>query len=237
LRTTIYTTLLALAAAGAVPAGTIALSGSTDLVAFNGTDTTITLGELSCSSPGVGTCTYTGSQSIGSGTLTWQFQTPNTAANITWDYLGDLFGPTGGTFSASDGSDSLNGSYVLNSWAPDGILIGDYEGIDLDGTITVTGVTLNGGSDPNEGAFESLLSVPATSSYSFVLDVGDCSARGRGETFCIVPTDPTAQFESLTLTAQGTAAPEPGTLGLMTVGLLAAFGVRRRMNGKSPRLR
>lgn len=236
MRTTIYTTLLALAAAGAVPAGTIALSGSTDLVAFNGTDTTITLGE-NCVTPVAGVCTYTGTQPIGAGTLTWQFQTPNTANNITWDYLGDLFGPSGGTFSASDGSDSLNGTYSLTSWAFDGILIGDYIGIDLMGSIAVTGVTLNGGSDPNEGAFESLFSVPGTTSYGLVLDLGDCTAGGSKETYCIQPTDPSGHFESLTLTAQGTPAPEPGTLGLMTVGLLAAFGVRRRMNGKSPRLR
>lgn len=230
MRTYIHLSILLSIAAGSLPAGTISLGGSSDLVAFNGKAGTITLGSVGCSTPDTGTCTYQGSQSLGSGTLTWAFQTPNTTGNITFDGIGDVYGPTGGTFSARDGVDSLNGSYTFSSWNYDSTSYddGDFYGIDLNGTIIVTGLTLEGGGDPNESAFESYLSVPGTASYSITLDVGDCTANGNKTVACIAVPDPTAYFNGLTLSPQGTV-PEPGTLGLMAVGLLATFAAHRRI--------
>src|ERR1039458_420012 len=124
----IYLVLLGLTMAGTIPAGTISLTGSSpDLVAFNGVKNSITVGE-SCPA---GTCTYTGTDGI----LTWQFVTPNyvpsvspQTPNITWDIFEDVFGPTGGTFSVTDGSDSLNGTYAFSQWSYDGTP--DSSGID-----------------------------------------------------------------------------------------------------------
>src|SRR5271165_5001780 len=72
---TFYTALLVLAAAGAMPAGTISLINGNNLVSFNGNTQVIKLGE-DCTT---GNCIYGGSQALpGGGTLKWQFLTPKT---------------------------------------------------------------------------------------------------------------------------------------------------------------
>jgi hypothetical protein len=229
MRTLTYTTFLTLFASGIMTAGSISLTGTSDVVAFNGVASTITMGSASCPTPGTGTCTYGGSQTLGAGTLSWDFLTPNPAGNITFDGGGDVFGPTGGTFSASDGVDNMSGTYSLSQWTYDGTpdSSGD-DGIDLIGTIIVTNVFLNGGGDPNQAAFESLLSLPGANSYSFTLDVGDCTSGSKAKP-CIVPSDPSAQFLSLNLTPNLTTVPEPGTLGAMAAGFLAIASWRRRV--------
>jgi hypothetical protein len=238
LRIAILLLVLSSVAVVSLPAGTISLTGTGDLVAFDGKLDTVTLGWVSCTTAGSGTCTYGGSQSLGAGTLTWQFQTPNVAANITYDPSGDdLSGPapgptTGGTFSAGDGVDSVGGTYAFSSWNFDSSPYGSdsqFYGIDLNGVITVTSLTLEGGGDPNGGAFTSFLMLPETTSYSFTLDVGDCTAGGNKTVACIITPDPTAYFNALTLTQATTqSTPEPGTVGLLAAGLLAAIGWRHR---------
>jgi hypothetical protein len=173
MRTFVYLIFLTMFASGVMNAGVIELTGSNDLVAFNGAADTITMGSASCTVPDTGTCTYAGSQSLGSGTLSWEFQTPNTGGNIIYSPIsGSVAGPTGGTFSATDGVDAFSGTYSLSQWAYDGTPDGSgFDGIDLTGAINVTGLTLVGGGDPNEAAFESFLSLPGTTSYSFTLDV------------------------------------------------------------------
>ena len=229
MRSTLFRSLgLTVLTAGVMSAGSISLTGSTDTVSFNNKGAeTITLGSDTCGSVLSVPCTFGGSQSLGAETLTWAFSTPNTnPSTITYDPFGGMTGPDGGTFTAGDGVDSFNGTYVLNSWNFDGVFIGDFQGIDLNGVIAVTGSTLSG--DP----FDAFFSLPGATSYDFVLDVGDCTKNSRTDgptpTFCIQPTDPTAQFISLTLDPNVTT-PEPGTLALMTLGLAAAFGARRRM--------
>lgn len=222
----IYLTFLTTFASGLMSASVIWLTGSNDLVAFDGTADTIIMGSASCTVPDTGTCTYGGSQPLGPGTLSWEFQTPNTNGNITYSPAsGSVDGPAGGTFSVSDGVDSFSGTYSLSQWTYDGTPDGSGDdGIDLVGTITVTGLTLAGGGDPDQAAFEGFLSLPGATSYSFTLDVGDCTADSESQQ-CIIATDPSASFLSLGLTSQAT--PEPGTWGLSAAGVLAIAGLRR----------
>jgi hypothetical protein len=227
MRTTLYSALLTLLAAGVMPAGTVSLTGGGDLVAFNASKMpfVITLGEICTEAPN-STCTYGGTQTLDTGTLAWQFQTPNTES-LTWTFdPDDLSGPTGGTFSASDGVDSFAATYTFSTWNDDGTADAHgHDGVDLNGTLTITNVTLAGSSDPNQGAFESLFSLPGTTSYNFTLDVGDCTG-GSKYVACINVPDPSAQFLSLTLTPE-TSTPEPGTLAPMAAGLLFVLGARR----------
>lgn len=220
-----YTALLALIVVCDMRADTISLKNGANLVSFNDTSQVIKLGE-DCST---GACLYGGSQSLpGNGTLTWQFSTPDTKKNIVWDLAGGIAGPTGGVFTASDGSDGIVGTYTLSSWADDGTPDDSgFDGVDLYGQITVTGMTLNGAAtDPHQHAFEKFLSLPDVTSYSFDLDVTNCKTDGALVP-CMATPDPSAKFDSLGLTPD--PVPEPGTVGLLTVGLLTVFGVRRRM--------
>ncbi len=141
---------------GLASAGSISLTGTEDLVAFNGTDFVITLGE-NC--PG-GFCTYAGSQPLGGGSLNWKFQTPDNESTIWNDpFLLDVTGPTGGTFHADDPIDSFDGTYTMSSWNYDGVADSNgHQGIDLFGTIVVTAVSLTPG-DPNNAAFQSFWSL------------------------------------------------------------------------------
>jgi hypothetical protein len=238
LKSSIRLLLSAFAAAGVALAGAsatrISLTGTTDTVAFNGSLDTITLGSQGCSTPNIGNCTYSGTQPLGAGSLTWTFTTPNTAGNITWNPVEfTLSGPAGGTFLASDGVDSLMGTYIFSTYNYDDTTFGSdfqFNGIDLNGTITVTGTTLAGGSDPNQGAFESFMDVPGAVSYAFTLDVTDCT-DGSKAAACILTPDPTAQFNSLDLTPTvgTTTTPEPGAFGMMAAGLLCgAVALRRK---------
>jgi hypothetical protein len=201
------------------------------MVAFNGRLDTITLGSASCRTTDTRTCTYGGSQPLGTGTLTWEFLTPNTLDDITFDPFSEqVFGPAGGTFSASDGVSDIVGTYAFTSWADDGVPDGNGDdGVDLNGTITITSTSLSG-QDLNLGAFESYLGLPAAS-YGFTLDLGDCFS-GIEASLCIAIPDPSAQFTSLSLSPQG--VPEPATFGAVALGLAAAFTLRRRPNKKRP---
>jgi len=99
MRTFTYVTFLIMFASGVMNAGAIGLTGSSGLLAFNGAIDTITMGSASCTVPDTGTCTYGGSQSLGAGTLSWEFQTPNTDGNIVYSPVsGSVDGPTGGIF-------------------------------------------------------------------------------------------------------------------------------------------
>ena len=256
MRRVVGTVSLFLLVAGVMAAGTISLTGSSDTVAFNGTlagfADTITLGSDTClvtpgQPPSPAFCTFAGMQPESGGwSLGWQFTTPNTdPSTATFDPFGDLFGPTGGTFSANDGTGtSFGGTYVFSSWNYDGNFYGSddqYQGIDLNGLITVTSIerpleivslcatSSADGCDPNEAAFLSDLSLPGATSYNFTLDVGNChSGSGDRVTACIQMADPMSNFISLTLTPN-VATPEPATLALSAIGLLAALGARRRI--------
>jgi hypothetical protein len=206
---------------------TIGLTGTTDLVEFNGTDFVLTLGE-SCPS---NVCSYGGSQTLGAGTLAWAFASPDNGS-IQYDGVGDISGPSpAGTFNAGDGVDSLTGSFVFNSWEYDGVADGNGDdGIDLFGTITVTGTTLVGGGDPNQAAFESMFDLPGATAYGFTLDVGDCT---NGDPVpCIPVPDPSASFISLNLTQQSTA-PEPGTFVMAGLALASALATYRRQRNRA----
>jgi len=223
---------LFLLTSASLPASTVSLTGSTDLVAFNGHLDTITLGSASCPIPDTGTCTYGGSQPFGTGTLTWQFQTPNTTDNIMWSNfpdVGQIIGPTGGTFTVSDGVDSVTGFYGLGAFSDDGVADSNgYDGIELVGNIIDDDATLPD-SDPNQGAFETDF-IASGDYWLFNLDVGDCFS-GNKAAACIVPTDPSAQFISFNIIAED---PEPGTMSLVAAGLLAAIAARRRRTMPAP---
>jgi hypothetical protein len=74
---------------------------------------------------------------------------------------------------------------------------------------------------PAVGAFDSSLPQPGVNTLSFTLDALNCTNG------CIAPTGQSAYLNSVAL-APVTFTPEPGTLGMMAAGLLAAFAVRRR---------
>ncbi|MGD0729966.1 MAG: PEP-CTERM sorting domain-containing protein [Terracidiphilus sp.] len=210
----------------------ISLTGTTDVVSFNGKANTITLGSASCPVEGSGSCTFAGSQSLGAGTLSWTITTPNADYGITYDFSGGISEAPGATFSASDGVDSLTGAFSLDAWAYDGNSYGpqgEYQGIDLEGAIT--NLLYSGGpSDPNNGAFNSFLDLPAATSYGLVLDVGNCTSNGKGAEPCITIPDPTATFTSLDL-IPASATPEPGTFALLLTGAAAGYRrLRRRLN-------
>lgn len=215
--------MLLVSAATMFGSSTFSLTGGTDLVAFNGKDFVLTLGE-SCPSA---ICQYGGSQTVGAGTLTSLFTTPDNES-ITYDGVGDFRAPSpAGDFMANDGVDSITGSFIFTSWNYDGVedTNGD-DGIDLNGIITVTGTTLEGGGDPNQSAFEALFDLPGPTSYSFTLDVGNC-VDGTKATACIPVPDPSASFISLDLTPQS-SVPEPSALGIASIGLAAALAAYRR---------
>lgn len=208
--------------------GSIGLTGGTDLVAFDGDDLVLTLGE-SCP---LGICQYGGSQTLGTGTLSWLFTTENNES-IKYNGVGGISGPSPeGTFTASDGIDSLTASYVFTSWDSDGVPdTNGYDGVDLNGTLTVTATELEGAADPNQAAFESMFSLPGTTSYSFTLDVGNC-VNGAKAAPCIPTPDPSASFISLSLTPMS-PVPESGAAGIVAIALIAVVAVNRRQRNAS----
>jgi hypothetical protein len=165
---------------------------------------------------------------VGTGDLSWSITTPNTAANITYDAFGDITEGTAGTFSAIEGDNTLTGVFSLDAWIYDGVSYGpqgDYEGIDLEGTITNLQLT-PGASNFNNQIFNSFLDLPSANSYDVVLDVGNCTSGSKVEP-CIAPLDPTASFTSLQLTPNS-VTPEPGTFVLLLAGAVAGARVFHR---------
>ena len=225
-----YASILLLLTSGvaARASSAIYLTGTTDVVAFNGKSDTITIGSSSCTVPNTGNCTFGGTQNVGTGDLSWSITTPNTAANITYEAFGDITEGTAGTFSAIEGDNTLTGVFSLDAWIYDGVSYGpqgDYEGIDLEGTITNLQLT-PGASNFNNQIFNSFLDLPSANSYDVVLDVGNCTSGSKVEP-CIAPLDPTASFTSLQLTPNS-VTPEPGTFVLLLAGAVAGARVFHR---------
>jgi hypothetical protein len=231
-----YASILLLITAGVAARAdsSINLIGTSDIVSFNGKSDTITIGSASCPDPNTGNCAFAGTQSLGTGDLTWTITTPNTSGNITYDPFGDITQETAGSFSGVEGADSLTGTFLLNAWTYDGNSYGpdgEYQGIDLEGTITNLQLT-DGSANFNNQIFNGFLDQPAATSYDVVLDVGNCTSGTKTEP-CIPdiqqvgPADPTATFNSLELTPNSTT-PEPGTLVLLLTGAAAGFRALRR---------
>src|SRR5580698_9722233 len=185
--------ILSAAAPLILSASTVDFDSSNDTVTFNAG--TLTLGD--CSYGRNATCTVTGSEYI-SGTLyTYTFTTPD-GSGSPFSYSGEpstitTSGSPALAFSITDNhGDSATGTFALTSLASDGTPYHGYDGVDLDGTISINSITAGS----KISTFDSLFGLPSSSSLSFVMDVGECSA-GFWASNCIVSTDPTAQFLSL----------------------------------------
>ncbi len=231
--------LLAATAPLILSASSVDFTSSNDTVSFNGNyPGTLTLGSNNCTKGKDPTCTLTGSQDISGTNYTFTFSMPNDSKSpFSYDGEPSTITTSGSPildFSISDShGDSATGTFALTSLASDSTPRIGFDGVDIDGTLKISSIT----SGANISTFDSLFGLPSSSSLSFVLDVGYCTA-GERYASCIEQIDPTAQFLSLDITpgtpGKSSAAPEPGTFGLLGVASGAMFiGVRRRRSQKS----
>jgi hypothetical protein len=220
-------------------ASSVDFASSNDTVSFNGSyPGTLTLGSNNCTFGKDPTCTLTGSQDISGTMYTFTFGMPNDSKSpFSYDGEPSTITTTGSpalAFSISDThGDSATGTFALTTLASDSKSIWGYDGVDIDGNITISSIT----SGSNISTFDSLFGLPSSTALSFVLDVGECAA-GERHSSCIQTVDPTARFLSLDITPgtpiKTSPTPEPGTAGLLGIasaGMLIA--VRRRRFEKS----
>jgi hypothetical protein len=229
--------ILAAAAPLILSASTVDFTSSNDTVSFVGSDPgTLTLGSNNCSFGRNATCTLTGTQDIGGTFYTFTFTTPDSSGSpFSYDGEPSAITTSGSPvldFTISDNhGDTATGTFALTSLASDSTPIYGHDGVDIDGTITISSITAGS----NISTFDSLFGLPSASSLSFVLDVGECT-NGYGPSNCIQSSylDPTAQTLSLDITPGKTSAvPEPGALGLLSVASGAMLMAVRRRSKKS----
>jgi hypothetical protein len=211
----------------------INMGTSTDTVSFNNANFpgTMTLGNDTCESDQTN-CTFSGSGAASGVAFTWQFSMPNDLEGSPLSYTG--YGPvtTSGTptlgFTLSDtAGDTATGTFIVTSLVDDDTPAGGgFDGVDINGAITINDITAGAGI----AAFDSLFGLPSSTALSFTLDVNDCY-NGRRYVACVpVPApDPTAQYASLSVIGGVSDTPEPGTFA--TFGLTAAIilGLYRRI--------
>jgi len=227
---TFHLAILAAAAPLMLSASTVDFESSNDTVSFNESNPgTLTLGSNNCTFGGDPTCTLTGSQNIGGTNYTFTFTMPNDYKS-PFSYDGEPSSiTTDGSptldFSVTGGGNSASGTYALSNLSADG-----GSGVDIDGSIAISSLS------SSSNSLDTLFGLPSSSSLSFVLDVGNCTA-GRRSVSCIQNEDPTAQFLSLDITPGtpvGSPVPEPSTVGLLSIVSGGMFmAVRRRRSLKS----
>jgi hypothetical protein len=225
--------ILSAAAPLILSASTVDFDSSNDTTTFNGG--TLTLGSNNCSFGSHSTCVLTGTEDIAGTFYTFTFTTPNSSGS-PFSYSGEpstitTSGSPALAFSITDNhGDSATGTFALSSLASDGTPYHGYDGVDLDGTISINSITPGS----KISTFDSLFGLTSSTSLSFVLDVGECSA-GYWASNCIVTSDPTAQFLSLDITPGTTSTvPEPATFGLLGLASGAILiAARRRRSQKS----
>jgi hypothetical protein len=233
--------ILAVAAPMILSAGPIDFTTGTplfDTTSFNGSPTgTLTLGANSCPNVMDLTCTLTATQLISGVTYTVSLTQPNDATSpFSYNGLPSTITTAGSptlSFALSDSDgDSATGKFSLTSLASDGVPVDGFDGIDIDGSATITSITPGS----NISNFDSLFGLPSSTPLSFVLDVGGCETNGKSPTHenCVEPSDPTAQFISFDLSpgTPSSSVPEPGTFELLGAASGAMFVVVKLLRAK-----
>jgi len=202
-----------------------------DEVSFNGAKDSITLGSGDCPS----LCLMFGSVVGDPLDTSWFLTQPDLSASpFVYTYDGSTGTITvNGSPTLAFGLVSIYGNEADGSFRLTGLQNDGNNGVDILGTFTLATFT-EGPASPDVffSDFEAQFGPPGTT-YSFALDIGDCTAGSKTDVTCVPPTpgDPTGTLLSGSFITDATV-PEPAAFGLIGAGL-SGVGLLRRFKERA----